>query len=75
MSPISNGRDERYRSRVRALPRRASRPLLALTVVAAFVAPLVPVIAQTLPSVTLSIVNDPFSPNGDGIVDATTPVV
>jgi peptidoglycan/xylan/chitin deacetylase (PgdA/CDA1 family) len=60
---------------VRVLPRRASRPLLAITVVVAFVAPLVPALAQTVPSVTLSIVNDPFSPNGDGILDAATAVI
>jgi peptidoglycan/xylan/chitin deacetylase (PgdA/CDA1 family) len=60
---------------VRALPRRASRPLLALSIVVAFASPMLPALAQTPPSVTLSIVNDAFSPNGDGIVDATTAVV
>ena len=60
---------------MRAVPRRASRPLLALSVVVAFVATSLPALAQTAPSVTLSVVNDAFSPNRDGVLDATTAVV
>ena len=50
--------------------------MLALSIASSIVAVVAPrAVAQTPPALTLDVVNEAFSPNGDGVLDATIAVV